>query len=511
MKLRTQLILLVCISTFILLSLTGGYLISSLREREMNRFRQKIAYNDNTIPLLIRIPLWNIDMGTVGASLGAIFTDTEIQRIVLTDPQGQVLVRNERPLGGAMELRSLEIRESTWLLGTVEIVYSTANIDAAIFQLVATYTLGGILILLISSGIIVLSVLSVTRPLGRITAILAQTGSGDFSSRLEIPAGGEIRVLMGAVNAMRDALEERERTIASVTMESVRNETKYLMEQEQRRQSEALRRELEQSLENLRKAQAQLINSEKMAVLGGLVAGVAHEINTPLGIGVTAASFLDELVHRFTEHMAAGPLSRSELEKFIQGVQESARLLRSNLSRAAELIRSFKQVSVDQTSEMRREFALNNYLNEVIHSLHPRLRHLALDIRIDCPKDLVINSFPGVFAQIITNLVINTVAHGFRGRDSGSIHISARMTGGCLELEYADDGVGMSEEGLRHLFEPFYTSLRNEGGSGLGTYTIYNLVTQVFGGTVRAESPAGKGLCYRFNLPIDQAGPDSGA
>jgi signal transduction histidine kinase len=405
----------------------------------------------------------------------------------------------------------MEIRESTWLLGTVEIVYSSAIIDAAIFHLVATYTLGGILILLISSGFIALSVLSVTRPLGRITAILAQTGSGDFSSRLEIPAGGEIRVLMDAVNAMRDALEERERTIASVTMESVRNETKYLMEQEQHRQSEALRRELEQSLENLRKAQAQLINSEKMAVLGGLVAGVAHDINTPVGIGVTAASFLDELVLRFINHMAAGSISRSELDKFIRGVQESSRLLQSNLNRAAELIRSFKQVSVDQTSEKCRSFSLHNYLNEVIHSLHPRLRHLALDIGIDCPEDLVINSFPGVFAQIITNLVINSVVHGFRGRDRGSIAIRARMAGSLLEMEYADDGVGMTEEGLRHVFEPFYTSLRNEGGSGLGTYTVYNLVTQVFGGTVQVESPDGKGLHYRFSLPIGPAGPDSGA
>jgi signal transduction histidine kinase len=136
---------------------------------------------------------------------------------------------------------------------------------------------------------------------------------------------------------------------------------------------------------------------------------------------------------------------------------------------------------------------------------------LALDIGIDCPEDLVINSFPGVFAQIITNLVINSVVHGFRGRDRGSIAIRARMAGSLLEMEYADDGVGMTEEGLRHVFEPFYTSLRNEGGSGLGTYTVYNLVTQVFGGTVQVESPDGKGLHYRFSLPIGPAGPDSGA
>jgi len=281
-----------------------------------------------------------------------------------------------------------------------------------------------------------------------------------------------------------------------------------------RRLNQKLERRVEERTRELREAQQQLVTVEKMAALGNLVAGVAHEINTPLGVGVTAASYLEREVERFAERYAQGRLRRSDLEELLGTLRETTSMLSSNLHRAADLVQSFKQVSVDQAAEDSRRFLLGEYLREIVTTLRPKLRQGRHTVTIECPDDLEVEGYPGALAQIVTNLVVNSVIHGFEGRTGGQIRIEVVGRGGWVELLYRDDGCGMGEEQARRVFDPFYTTRRGRGGSGLGMHIVFNLVTQILGGTIDLETAPGEGATFRLRFPRRVAdpsrGPDSG-
>jgi signal transduction histidine kinase len=264
-------------------------------------------------------------------------------------------------------------------------------------------------------------------------------------------------------------------------------------------------RELRRALEQLTLAQRQLLESEKLASLGGLVAGIAHEINTPLGVSVTAASHLQEEAQRLTKQFADNTLTRSDLQRFEQTARESADLILRNLRRADRLVKSFKQVAVDQSSEDRRVVDLGQCLNEILTTLGPSLKKTPHKVEVLCPPGLVLETWPGVLYQIVTNLVMNSLLHGLAPDQAGTIRIRAERHDGEVELDYRDDGRGMDEAVRAHVFEPFFTTRRGQGGSGLGMHIVYNLVTQVLKGQIRCESAPGQGV--RFHL----VWPDNGA
>jgi C4-dicarboxylate-specific signal transduction histidine kinase len=260
--------------------------------------------------------------------------------------------------------------------------------------------------------------------------------------------------------------------------------------------------ELQVSLDELQQAQAQLVHAEKMAALGGLVAGVAHEINTPLGIGVTAASYLEQETRRLGIELEEKRLSAESLNRFRQSALESCQLILRNLMRADKLVKSFKQVAVDQSSEARRRIDLAAYLQEIMSSLHPSLKRTKHEVDIQCPDGLELETFPGALYQIVVNLVLNSLMHGFRDRNDGHIAMSARRVGDFAVLTYRDDGIGMSEEVRRRVFEPFFTTRRGEGGSGLGMHIVWNLATQVLKGTMTVESAPGEGATFELKFPL---------
>ncbi|WP_199290115.1 HAMP domain-containing sensor histidine kinase, partial [Leptolyngbya sp. FACHB-36] len=260
-------------------------------------------------------------------------------------------------------------------------------------------------------------------------------------------------------------------------------------------------RQLEQTLHNLRQAEAHLIQTEKMAALGGLVAGIAHEINTPIGIGVTAASLLAEKTAALSDYFQRGTMKRSELEKFLDVAQQSSRLTLANLNRAAELIQSFKQVAVDQFSESQRMFNLNAYLQEILLQLSPKLGLTKHTIEVHGDRHLSLNSYPGAFSQIVTNLVMNSLLHAYAPDDRGHITLTLSQTEEQVILEYADDGQGIPPENLSKIFEPFFTTKRGQGGSGLGLHIVYNLVTQKLDGTIQCESQPFEGTRFVIRLP----------
>ena len=265
-------------------------------------------------------------------------------------------------------------------------------------------------------------------------------------------------------------------------------------------------RELTQALEEVRAMQNQMVESEKLAALGGLVAGMAHEINTPVGIAVTAASHLVDKTDELRAAWQAGSMKRSTLDRFIAGVEDAGQLILANLERSNELVQSFKQVAVDQSSEARRTFAVREYLDDILRSLRPSLKRTPHLIEIDCAAGVTLTSYPGALAQVVTNLVLNSVVHGYDDGVSGRISLSAsKPAGGDVRLVYADDGRGIADDVRHRIFEPFFTTRRSSGGSGLGLHIVYNLVTQQLGGTITVASAPGEGTTFTVDIP--DAGP----
>lgn len=262
--------------------------------------------------------------------------------------------------------------------------------------------------------------------------------------------------------------------------------------------------ELAALLDELRDAQSQLVEAEKMASLGGLVAGIAHEINTPVGIGVTAASSLQERVGGLRELLASNKMKRSDLEQFLLRVDEGATILLGNLHRAAELVHSFKQVAVDQASDTRRRFNLCAYLDEVLMNLHPRLKKTRHQVKVDCPRDIEVDSYPGSLSQVVTNLVTNSLVHGFDEREQGHIEIAVAVGGDKLLFRYSDDGKGIAADYLNQIFDPFFTTNRGKGGSGLGLHVVYNIVTQRLQGSIQCDSEPGRGTTFRIEIPYHE-------
>lgn len=260
--------------------------------------------------------------------------------------------------------------------------------------------------------------------------------------------------------------------------------------------------ELSQALTNLKAAQTELVASEKMAALGGLVAGIAHEINTPIGIGVTAASLIADKTQALADAIKNGSLKRSDLEKFMDSLQQSSTIVLSNLNRAAELIQSFKQVAVDQSSEERRSFNLKTYLEEVLLNLQPKLKRTKINVQIDCAENIILDSFPGLISQITTNLVMNSLIHAYDPNDNGTILFVISEQPQRLILEFSDDGKGIPSDNIGKIFDPFYTTKRGQGGSGLGLHIVYNLVTQKLQGSITCESQVGVGTKFIIQIPL---------
>jgi signal transduction histidine kinase len=259
----------------------------------------------------------------------------------------------------------------------------------------------------------------------------------------------------------------------------------------------------EDALRELQDAQRSLIEAEKFAALGGLVAGVAHEVNNPVGISLTVASSFARRCAQFSEEIRDGAVRRSKLEEFITGSQEAAKQLVTNLNRAADLIQSFKQVAVDRSDAERRVFNLREATEQMMVSLRPALKHSLVWLSVDVPEEISLKSYPGPYGQVLTNLVLNALTHAFPDKRAGTLRLTARKIGSDqVEIEFADDGVGMSEDVQRRAFEPFFTTRRNRGGTGLGLHIVYNLVTRRLGGSLRLESGPGRGTVFRIRLPL---------
>ncbi|TFE23320.1 sensor histidine kinase [Cohnella luojiensis] len=256
----------------------------------------------------------------------------------------------------------------------------------------------------------------------------------------------------------------------------------------------------------LQQAQKQLVESEKMVALGNLVAGVSHEINTPIGIGVTAVSYMDEKSKAFQALFQDSKMKRSDLEDYINTVRETTGMIQTNLFRASELIRSFKQIAVDRSIETKRRFMIKEYIKEVLISLQPNLKKTKHQVWVTGKEEVTLFSDPGAISQIVTNLIMNSLIHAFEPEDEGQITIDISSHYNELFLHYSDNGKGMPQHVVEQIFNPFFTTNRSGGGTGLGMHIVYNLVTQSLGGTIRCESKTGAGTDFIIQIPLMNEG-----
>jgi signal transduction histidine kinase len=294
----------------------------------------------------------------------------------------------------------------------------------------------------------------------------------------------------------------------STTMLEMNTQQRELIAQQEQLTAENIRRshteqtltqtnkELKSSIQELNKTQERLLDAEKMAILGKLSAEISHEINTPIGVSITSTSYLSDLLSSLKIDIDNQKLTKRSLDDFTNNADQSLLLLLNNLNRASDLITSYKQVAVDQTSDKTRKINIAQYLNEIIQSLHPKLKKTKHIINVNCADNIDIYCHAGAISQIFTNLIINSILHGFDAIESGTITINAELKGERLFLHYQDNGIGVPQDKLSQLFDPFYTTKSGDGGTGLGTHIINELVTDTLNGKIVAHSDIGQGLSY---------------
>ncbi|PKU26544.1 ATP-binding protein [Telmatospirillum siberiense] len=340
-----------------------------------------------------------------------------------------------------------------------------------------------------------------TKPLLRLAGSVAEIEpSQPIRQMLTVPQGhaeDELGMIAEAVNRLITAFQK-----SLAEQDRIGEELRQLAASLERRVEERTA-ELAKTNENLRLAMDHLVNAEKLAALGQLVAGVAHELNTPLGNILTVATTLRTRAETFAERIRSGSIQRSVLDNFVAENLEATRILIRGAESAAGMIGNFKQVAVDQGSFGQRRFQLAAIVQEMLSSLHNKLKNTGISVKIDIPDDILLDNHPGPIEQILINFITNSILHAFDAEHTGTITITARAEDGDLTLTYQDDGKGMSEETARRAFDPFFTTKFGQGGSGLGLYIVYNLVTGALNGNLRMSSHPGAGTRFDLSFPLD--------
>ncbi|MBH9575362.1 sensor histidine kinase [Inhella proteolytica] len=345
--------------------------------------------------------------------------------------------------------------------------------------------------------------LRLTEPLGELAEVMAQAGTTGPGLRARPHGPRDLQRMAQVFNRMMATLEQREAELQTKNEELARHAA--TLEQRVTDRTLSLTRtnaELQQALDTLQEAQKQLVESDKLASLGSLVAGVAHELNTPLGNALIAATALEAEQRQLRTRFEAGQLRKSELQGGLDHGVESSELVHRNVQRAADIIRGFKQLAIDQTTEMRRKFKADEVLREILGSLGPMFKASPYRIETELDPGLEMDSYPGPLGQVITNIAQNARLHGFDGRPSGVLQVQCHAWGeDHVQIVCSDDGHGMDEEVRLRVFEAFFTTKFGQGGSGLGMQIVHTLVNGLLGGRVSVDSAPGAGTRVILTLP----------
>ncbi|MES2161789.1 MAG: HAMP domain-containing sensor histidine kinase [Pseudomonadota bacterium] len=502
-----RLTLLFVVIVTLVLGISGTYAQYSLgHELEVSsqRLRQGVLTRLQTS---LPSALWDLDKAKVDNIVAAEMLPPELVSIRVYDTSvglfsgklrnenGSVSsIENDAAVGGSPVVADLAYRDSgaagaslkPVIVGRVVVNFSRAQIDATLAAEVRRKVTEVLLLDLILVAALALSLRIVFDPLKRL-----RDGLFDLATR----GSDEVEELP---DSRHDELGEVIRGFNAI-QRKVKSNIQRIREAEDEARKSA--QTTAKALDDLRRTQESLLQAERLASLGGLVAGVAHEINTPVGIALTSASVLMEATEKVHQSVASGNIKKSDIMRYLETAAESTRLIMNNAYRAAHLIHSFKQIAVDQVSEARRRFELRDYINEVVSSLQPKLKKTRITVSIACPPDIMLDSYPGALAQVITNLTLNCVEHAFDPGDEGRITIGVAQQADWIEMQVVDDGKGIPPDMLDKVFDPFVTTRRGQGGTGLGLNIVFNLIAKQFGGTITVSSILGQGASFVLRMP----------
>lgn len=315
-------------------------------------------------------------------------------------------------------------------------------------------------------------------------------------SRLASNANDELSYLVNGINSMKNKIFSDFKKIKEIEKElNILNKNlEYKVVEKSNK--------LEEAVDALRETQKKLVESEKLSALRGLVAGITHEINNPLGVSITAISFVKDLATDVNKKYINSTLKKSDLEEYINQNNELSQSIMNNLKRASDLVTNLKNIARDQSTEEKRIFNLGDYIEDILVTLRIKLKRTRHQIFIDCPGDISINSIPGAFGQILTNLVLNSLIHGFENIEEGRIDISVSKEDSNIVIIYKDNGKGVEEEIKKKIFDPFFTTKVGQGGSGLGLQVVHNIVTETLHGCLEFESSLNNGVEFKFIIPV---------
>ena len=426
-------------------------------------------------------------MADIFAAKKKVFSETEesLGQALAADNVAAVLTLSNRVRPAEIQLRA----HVTALIDLQAKISEQASRDVLALQEKVLIAVGVLVCLALGMGgtIAWRITTSVTTPITRMQMMMTEIASSqDFSRRVPVDRMDEIGLSLVAFNTMIEKIEE-----SSLLLLQRSNDI------------QTMHNELNTSFEQLKIAKDELVRSEKLAALGSLVAGIAHELNTPIGNGLMAMSTVCDALGSLRSEMAAKGLQRKTFESFLATMETASDIANRSLNRSAELVRSFKQLSLDQATDNRRTFSVREQLNGILLMLQPTLKKMPYQVETVVAEDLTMDSFPGALAQILTNLVNNALIHGFEGRDHGRILIQIESGApGFLTLRFADDGRGIPEKIMPRIFDPFFTTKMGQGGSGLGLHIVYNAVTVTLGGTIGVASEPACGTEFTLTLPL---------
>jgi len=363
--------------------------------------------------------------------------------------------------------------------------------------------------LLVVASLIILTALflyivtgQLTTPIDAIMVAVKSIGTGDYGQKITVNTQDEFKDLADAFNNMSDKINENFKDLNDMTHElRVVNSELELRVAERTEELQETNEELEYSIHQLKAAQDDLVESKKLAALGSLVTGISHELNTPIGIGITTASFIVMQIDALIDQYQKGKLKRQEFESELTNVKNSANLILDNLNKASNMVSDFKLIAVDQEREEKREFELIHHMKNLSQNMSVLLRKGNHNINLEYDEAIEMYSYPGAITQVVSHLIMNTLEHGFTDITEGQINIRMKRDGKNATIIYEDNGAGMNSKLVQRIFEPFFTTKLGTGSSGLGLNVVYNLVTGVLHGKVTAESNINNGLKLTFTLP----------
>lgn len=480
MKLTPLLFLSVFIAVLIPVSILGIYFFNEKEKEILTELDDYHADLLKSLQISLADAVWSYRQDIARDMVKPLFGSDVVVSVRVDDESGNLFIEEKNPNISPREVSTLgaEIHNKEMLVGKLRVTVSQEpaleQIQEEVYRILTV-----MFSLFLSIFLVIYLILKhyIIKPMQNLYQETQKFEDGHFDDPVSISGAHEIEILGQHIDGARQRIKSLIGTL----------QIKY--------------QELSEAHTELIDTQNRLIESEKMASLGNLVAGLAHEINTPIGISVTSASHLKSQTTDLKKTFESGAIKKSTITKYIEDADTSTSLTLKNLGRASELIQEFKRVSVDHTDEHLKSFEIISYTHDLLNMLRPQISTDKVKLSLEAEGEIEVYSYPGLYSQIITNMAMNAYIHAFDKSGPGEIQFSISPDHENVLIRCCDDGKGISEENLQKVFEPFFTTRRNQGGIGLGMHIMYNIITQRLMGSISIESTLGEGTCLKLSLP----------